>query len=76
MAVNILIVGAGAVGAFYGSRLAFARNTQISVVCRSNYGAVSQHGFSVISPTFDSYSFRPYRTFADTKTAVESGLVF
>lgn len=35
MTVNVLIVGAGAIGGFYGALLAKA----VMVVCRSNYGS-------------------------------------
>lgn len=76
MVVNVLIVGAGAIGAFYGSRLAQVPEVQVSVVCRSNYKAVAQHGFSIDSPTFSTYVFHPYRTFATRQDAVLSGIVF
>ena len=72
MTVNILIVGAGAVGAFYASRLALVSSTLVSVVCRSNYKAVLANGFSVSSPKYGSYTFTPHRTFADPKKAASS----
>jgi len=72
MTVNILIVGAGAVGAFYASRLALLSETQVSVVCRSNYKAVKANGFSVTSPKYGSYTFTPHQTFANPREAVES----
>ncbi|KAJ9625881.1 hypothetical protein H2203_004647 [Taxawa tesnikishii (nom. ined.)] len=52
MPTEILIFGAGAVGAFYGSRLAQVPNTSVSCVCRSNYSAVNANGFSVTSPQY------------------------
>jgi 2-dehydropantoate 2-reductase len=76
MAIKILVVGAGAVGAFYGSRLAVAPNTEVSVICRSNYKAVSESGFSVTSPKYGSYTFTPHRTFADPKGAIDSKIVW
>lgn len=76
MVVHILIVGAGAIGAFYGSRLAQLQDVQVSVVCRSNYSAVSHNGFSITSPTYGSYSFIPHRTFPNPAAAVESGISF
>ncbi|MGZ5055000.1 MAG: ketopantoate reductase family protein, partial [Methylobacter sp.] len=36
MASTVLVIGAGAVGAFYGSLLAQA-GAEVSVVCRSDY---------------------------------------
>ena len=47
MTYNILIFGAGAIGAFYGSRLAQGKDVEVSVICRSNYNAVKQSGFQV-----------------------------
>ena len=76
MVVNILIVGAGAIGAFYGSRLAQLHDVQVSVVCRSNYKAVTRNGFTIESPAFGSYSFTPYRTFPNTKGAIAAGISF
>jgi len=70
MAINILIVGAGAVGAFYASRIATVANTQVSVICRSNYKAVASKGFSVTSPKYGSYTFTPHRTFANPREAI------
>lgn len=76
MTTNILVLGAGAVGAFYGSRLAQAARTQVSVVCRSNYKAVAKNGFSVTSPTYGSYNFIPDKTFANPKEAINSGILW
>ncbi|KAF2835351.1 2-dehydropantoate 2-reductase [Patellaria atrata CBS 101060] len=66
---NILIVGAGAVGAFYASRLALAAFTSVSVICRSNYSAVKASGFHVTSPQYGSYIFKPARVFANPDEA-------
>ncbi|KAK2625417.1 hypothetical protein QTJ16_004729 [Diplocarpon rosae] len=74
MTVSILIVGAGAVGAFYASRLAQVPEAQVSVVCRSNYQAVYANGFSVSSPKYSSYTFVPYRTFSSPTEAADSEL--
>ncbi|XMA18990.1 hypothetical protein WAI453_011781 [Rhynchosporium graminicola] len=74
MPVSILIVGAGAIGAFYASRLAQVPDTQVSVVCRSNYKAVHANGFAMSSPKYGDEKFIPYETFASPKQAVESKL--
>ena len=76
MTTNILIVGAGAVGAFYASRLAQVPNTQVSVICRSNYKAVAANGFSINSPKYGSYSYTPHRTFANPEDAVNSNITW
>jgi 2-dehydropantoate 2-reductase len=76
MTINILIVGAGAIGAFYASRLAQVPNVQVSVICRSNYKAVASNGFSISSPKYGSYTFTPYRTFANPKEAVGASIIW
>jgi 2-dehydropantoate 2-reductase len=67
---NVLIFGAGAIGAFYGSRLALVPSLRVSVVCRSNFAAVSQHGFRIESPQYGNTVWRPHQVFgkpADAK---------
>jgi 2-dehydropantoate 2-reductase len=76
MSLNILIVGAGAVGAFYASRLAQDPSVKVSVICRSNYNAVSSSGFSISSPKFDTYTFIPAHTFASPADAKSAGDVW
>jgi len=65
--MNVLIVGAGAVGALFGSALA-RQGARVSVVCRSDYDAVSRDGYDIRSPVFGDHRFRPervYRNVAD-----------
>ncbi|TEY63542.1 hypothetical protein BOTCAL_0154g00100 [Botryotinia calthae] len=72
MTIKVLIVGAGAVGAFYGSRIAQVQGTQVSVICRSNYKAVTANGFNVTSPKFGEYKYIPHQTFANPQEAQDS----
>ncbi|KAM0128533.1 hypothetical protein ACHAO1_008998 [Botrytis cinerea] len=72
MTIKVLIVGAGAVGAFYGSRIAQVQGTQVSVICRSNYKAVTANGFNVASPKFGEYKYIPHQTFANPQEARDS----
>jgi 2-dehydropantoate 2-reductase len=74
MPTQILIVGAGAIGAFYASRLAVVTNTLVSVICRSNYRAVKASGFNVTSPQYGDYTFTPSHTFANPEEARKSGI--
>jgi 2-dehydropantoate 2-reductase len=74
MPTEILIVGAGAVGAFYASRLAQAPDTHVSVICRSNYSAVKANGFSVTSPQYGDYKFVPTNTYPNPDEARKSGI--
>ena len=76
MTIRVLIVGAGAVGAFYASRLAQVPDVQVSVICRSNYKAVAASGFSVSSPKYGDYTFTPTRTFANPKEAVAANITW
>lgn len=74
MPTRILIVGAGAIGAFFGSRLARVSNVLVSALCRSNYKAVKASGFKLTSPKFGDYTFRPEHTFASPDEAKQSQL--
>jgi 2-dehydropantoate 2-reductase len=67
--MNVLIVGAGAVGALFGSALA-RQGARVSVVCRSDYDAVSRDGYDIHSKVFGDHRFRPanvYRNVADCR---------
>lgn len=57
--MNVLVIGTGAIGSFYGSLLARA-GAQVSVVARSDYDHVSAYGIDVQSDTkLGSYHFKP-----------------
>jgi len=56
--IKVLVIGAGAVGAFYGSLLAQA-GAEVSVVCRSDYDQVKQHDFIINSQALGRWNFTP-----------------
>jgi 2-dehydropantoate 2-reductase len=57
--MKVLVIGTGAVGGFYGSLLAKA-GAEVSVVARSDYEQVRDHGIQVRSETrLGSYHFQP-----------------
>jgi 2-dehydropantoate 2-reductase len=58
---EILVIGAGGVGAYFGGRLALT-GAQVSVVCRSDYQAVKAHGFTINSIKGD-FKFIPKNVF-------------
>lgn len=63
---SILIVGAGAIGSFYGAILKRA-GCPVSVVLRSEYDAVRANGIRISSPLGD-LSYRPDRVYKDGDT--------
>ena len=67
---SILVVGAGAVGALFGSALA-RQGAQVSVVCRSDFEVVQREGYEIVSPSLGDHRFHPhavYRNVADCTT--------
>jgi 2-dehydropantoate 2-reductase len=61
---SILIVGAGAIGALFGSALA-RQGAQVSVVCRSDYDVVSREGYDITSPLLGNHRFYPHAVSKD-----------
>jgi len=72
MPIRILLVGAGSIGAFFGSRLATVSNVAVSALCRSNYQVVKDHGFKITSPIFGNVTFRPEYVFGRPSDALKS----
>jgi ketopantoate reductase len=69
MSRNILVVGTGAIGGFYASRLSTVPGTRVSAICRSNYDAIRKNGIKVSSPIFGHTSFTPTYTFTSADEA-------
>lgn len=55
---RILVVGAGAIGAFYGAMLA-EKGADVAIVCRSEFDVVRQNGFAIESAPLGDRVFRP-----------------
>jgi 2-dehydropantoate 2-reductase len=55
---KILIIGAGAIGGFYGALLAKA-GADVSVVCRSDYDTVKKQGYLIKSNDLGNWTFTP-----------------
>ena len=66
---HVLIVGAGAIGSFYGAILKRAGAT-VSVVLRSEYDVVAERGFHIDSPLGD-LSYRPDHLYRDGETQID-----
>jgi 2-dehydropantoate 2-reductase len=60
----ILVVGAGAVGALFGSALARG-GAEVSVVCRSDYGVVKREGYDITSPLLGNHRFQPHQVYRE-----------
>ena len=60
----MIVVGAGAIGAFYASVLARA-GCEVSVVARSDYDAVRRDGYRIRSEMLGDLSFRPAQVMRD-----------
>jgi 2-dehydropantoate 2-reductase len=68
---SILVIGAGAVGALFGSALA-RRGAAVSVVCRSDYEVVKSEGYAIRSPVFGDHRFHPHRVYRDVSECTEA----
>jgi 2-dehydropantoate 2-reductase len=68
---SILVIGAGAVGALFGSALA-RRGAAVSVVCRSDYEVVQREGYAIRSPVFGDHRFQPHRVYRNVAECTEA----
>jgi 2-dehydropantoate 2-reductase len=59
---NVIIIGAGGMGGFYGGKLAQA-GAQVSVICRSNFAEVKKNGITLRSDK-DGFHFKPHAVYA------------
>ncbi len=74
MPLEVLFFGAGAIGAFYASRIAQNPDANVSVVCRSNYKAVKEDGFSITSHQYGDYVWTPTRVFDSPSSAAKANV--
>ncbi|MEN3364276.1 MAG: 2-dehydropantoate 2-reductase [Burkholderiales bacterium] len=58
---RMLIIGAGAIGSFYGAALQL-QGADVSVVCRSEYDTVREHGYEIESKRLGNRVFLPAQT--------------
>ncbi|KAF8337444.1 ketopantoate reductase PanE/ApbA-domain-containing protein, partial [Cantharellus anzutake] len=63
-------VGSGAVGCFYASRLHnLSDGVLVSLICRSNYQAVKEHGVRLRTRSYGDYVFTPENVFKSVEDA-------
>lgn len=58
--LNILVIGSGAVGGFYGAMLGQVDDVAVSFLCRSDYDMIHQQGLQIESK-IKNFQFRPHR---------------
>jgi 2-dehydropantoate 2-reductase len=73
--IKVLVIGAGAIGAFYGSLLAKV-GAEVSVVCRSDYDKVKQHGFIIDSGPLGRWNFTPAQVLKNAAEFKERQTIF
>ncbi|KAJ3276561.1 hypothetical protein HDV01_004094 [Terramyces sp. JEL0728] len=66
--MNILVIGAGAVGCTYGSHFQHP-GAKVSLVCRSNYDAIKSRGIKFETYNWGDYTFSPDGVFKTVKEA-------
>ncbi|KAJ2780759.1 hypothetical protein H4R18_003271 [Coemansia javaensis] len=74
--IKVLLVGAGALGSVFAWRLQESGRARVTVVCRSNYGAVKEHGFRIESEAYGSGVYRPAAVAGSVADAVADGTVY
>lgn len=58
--LDVLIIGAGAVGTLFASCIHRNPNVRLTFVCRSNYEQVNKHGLEIFRRPFGQVSIRPH----------------
>lgn len=71
MPPRVLLFGSGAVGLVYAYYLHKA-GADLTLVCRSNFDAVSKNGVSIDSALFGAVSFRPHAVLRSCSDATEA----
>lgn len=58
--IDVLIIGAGAVGTLFASCIHRNPNVRLTFVCRSNYEQVNKHGLEILRRPLGQVSIRPH----------------
>ena len=67
--IDVLLYGLGAIGSFYAFILSVSPRVRLSVVCRSNYDAVKQHGLRIDSQNHGQHTVTPAQVLRDPAEA-------
>ncbi|KAJ2828644.1 hypothetical protein FBU31_002872 [Coemansia sp. 'formosensis'] len=68
---KVLLFGSGALGSVFAWRLQESGKAEVTAVCRSNYEAVTKHGFRITSQAFGDHVYRPSLVVRSVKEAVD-----
>ncbi|KAJ1887161.1 hypothetical protein LPJ81_006573 [Coemansia sp. IMI 209127] len=71
--INVLLLGAGALGSMFTWRLQVSGAVQVTAVCRSNYQTVKDAGFRIESHEFGTHTYRPDKVVRTVEEAVAQG---
>ncbi|KAH0845460.1 hypothetical protein FOPE_11857 [Fonsecaea pedrosoi] len=69
-ALNVMLYGLGAIGSFYAFVLSRSQRVRLTVVARSNYEAVKQHGLHIKSENHGDHIVHPAKV---VRTPAEAG---
>ena len=69
--MKILVLGAGAIGGYYGSQLAKV-GCEVSLVCRTNSEYIQKKGLEIQSPFTHDFHFKPHAVYVDSAEASEN----
>ena len=69
--MKILVLGAGAIGGYYGSQLAKV-GCEVSLVCRTNSEYIQKNGLQIQSPFTHDFHFKPHAVYVDSAEALEN----
>ncbi|KAL3232891.1 hypothetical protein RNJ44_04807 [Nakaseomyces bracarensis] len=74
---NVVIVGAGGVGVVSSLSMYHAGKCEVSMVVRSDYDTVVEHGYTIDSCDYGALSgWRPHQVYRDVQEAASSGKFF
>ncbi|CCF56401.1 hypothetical protein KAFR_0B01030 [Kazachstania africana CBS 2517] len=74
---NVIVIGAGGVGVIAAVSLDFNAKSNVSLVVRSDYGHVKEHGYTIKSCSYGNLDgWRPQTLFGSSEEASNSGTFF
>ncbi|KIP09694.1 hypothetical protein PHLGIDRAFT_102441, partial [Phlebiopsis gigantea 11061_1 CR5-6] len=69
--LNICLVGFGAIGALYGFAIEQSGKAHLTIVCRSNYSTIQEHGILIESDRLGTHPWQPSRIVSSVEAAAD-----